>query len=270
MLNVQMASAVPQVESVCAQCGGSGWRPEAVAGRQTPKVVPCECRTDGHVSRLLLRGGIPKRFRDKTLCGFNYLLDGEENRSLKQARLRAQRFVEDYPVDRVGLLFHGPCGIGKSHLAIGIVRELIIKGIGARYSNTKDLLQNLRYSFNPIAQTSEAELLNGITECEVLVLDDLGAERLTDWVQETMYHVINSRYQADRTTIITTNLTYGGPNPIEDDAPQSRLSSDQAKRATRKETLGDRVGQRIWSRLTEMCRPVAMQGEDQREKLRRK
>jgi DNA replication protein DnaC len=85
-----------------------------------------------------------------------------------------------------------------------------------------------------------------------------------------MYHVINSRYQAERTTILTTNLEYGPPTTPEEENPASRLSSDQARRAMRKETLGDRVGQRIWSRLTEMCRPVAMQGEDQREKLRKR
>ena len=274
MASSAQAKTTAKTEGIqtCRECGGSGWRPEKVGGQRLPKVVPCDCRAEQNFERLLRRAGIPKRFSDKSLQNFDHTLDGEENRSLKSARLRAERFAEDYPVHRTGLLFHGPCGIGKSHLAVAIVRELTAKGAGAIYCNTKDLLQSLRYSFNPVAQTTEAELLRGIIEAEVLVLDDLGAERLTDWVQETMYHVINSRYQADRTTIITTNLEYGGPSEATaDDAQgQSRLSGDTARRAMRKETLGDRVGQRIWSRLTEMCRPVPMQGEDQREKMRKR
>lgn len=264
-----MASAA-QSESVCAQCGGSGWRPEPVeATRTTPTVVPCECRASINFERMLRQAGIPKRFADKTLAGFAIAVDGQENPTLKKARLRAQRFVENYPIEKTGPLFCGPCGVGKSHLAIGIVRELSAKGIGAVYCNTKDLLQELRYSFNPVAQTTEAELLRGIIEANVLVLDDLGAERLTDWVQETIYHVINSRYQRDRTTIVTTNLEYGPPATLEEEQPNSQLSEDKARRAMRKETLGDRVGQRIWSRLTEMCSPVAMQGQDRREKMRK-
>ena len=266
-----MASAVSSVELVCQQCGGSGWRPEPVEGRPTPRVVPCPCREDSVLHRRLIRAGIPKRFSDRSLDNFSIEFAGDVNDSLSFALSAARRFVKEYPVlNRAGLLLHGPCGVGKSHIAVAIVREMTQKGIAASYCNTKDLLQTLRYSFNPVAQTSEAELLANIIECELLVLDDLGAERLTDWVQETMYHVINSRYQADRTTIITTNLEYGAPNAAEEENTGSRLSGEQARRAMRKETLGDRVGQRIWSRLTEMCRPVAMSGEDQREKLRKR
>ncbi|MBV9669598.1 MAG: ATP-binding protein [Acidobacteriales bacterium] len=265
-----MATVVPEVEVSCPLCGGSGWRPEAVEDRPTPRVVPCECKQTQQLERRMQRAGIPKRFADRSFDTFRIEHNGDVNDSLSFALSAARRFVREYPMlNKVGLLFHGPCGIGKSHLAVAIVRELLGKNIGATYCNTKDLLQNLRYSFNPISQTSEAELLRGIIDTEVLVLDDLGAERLTDWVQETMYHVINSRYQADLTTLITTNLEYGPPG-TEEDVPVSRLSSDQARRATRKETLGDRVGQRIWSRLTEMCRAVGMQGEDQRERLRRR
>src|SRR5579884_2086287 len=193
MLTPEMATTAASVKSetaqACPACGGSGWRPEttddgakhaAPRAPKLPKVVPCDCRATLTFERLLRRAGIPKRFAEKMLKNFDYTLDGEENRSLKQARLRAERFAEDYPVHRTGLLFHGPCGIGKSHLAVGIVRELTTKGVAAVYCNAKDLLQSLRYSFNPVAQTTEAELLRGIIDAEVLVLDDLGAERLTD------------------------------------------------------------------------------------------
>jgi DNA replication protein DnaC len=264
------STAVSNLQSTCPQCGGSGWRPEPATDSSLPKVVPCECRAESVFSRLLKKAGIPKKFADRRFDNFDIGIDGEINESLSLALSAARRFVKDYPVTRTGLLLYGPCGVGKSHLAVGIVRELTAKGIGAVYCNAKDLLQNLRYSFNPVSQTTEAELLRGIIEADVLVLDDLGAERLTDWVQETMYHVINSRYQAERTTIITTNLEYGAPNGNDDEYATSNLKADQARRAVRKETLGDRVGQRIWSRLTEMCRPVQVQGQDQREKQRRR
>jgi DNA replication protein DnaC len=93
----------------------------------------------------------------------------------------------------------------------------------------------------------------------VLVLDELGASKPTDWVWDTVAHILNTRYNDRRTTIITTNYANAGP-----------LGTESGPRAfVREETLGDRIGERMRSRLQEMCVVVEMQGEDFRQKVKR-
>ena len=127
----------------------------------------------------------------------------------------------------------------------------------------------MQNSYNRNVQATELEILKPIFEAEVLVLDELGASRPTDWVFDTVSHILNTRYNERRTTIITTN--YPNAAPI--------LSSNrvltafaEAREALREETLGDRIGERMRSRLQEMCLIVPMQGTDYRlrpEKLAR-
>ena len=108
------------------------------------------------------------------------------------------------------------------------------------------MIQN---SYNPQVSTTELEILNPVVNAEVLVLDDLGAIRPTEWVWDTVSVILNSRYNDKRTTIITTNYPALAPGVG----------------GLREETLGDRVGERMRSRLMEMCNPVEMTGKDFRQ-----
>jgi DNA replication protein DnaC len=107
------------------------------------------------------------------------------------------------------------------------------------------------------------EILRPICEAEVLVLDELGAAKPTEWVWDTVAQVLNSRYNNQLTTIITTNYANTAPLGVESG------SNGQIRASMREETLGDRIGERMRSRLQEMCVVVEMRGEDFRQKTKR-
>jgi DNA replication protein DnaC len=93
-----------------------------------------------------------------------------------------------------------------------------------------------------------------VVETDVLLLDDLGAWKMTDWMNDTLFYILNSRYMAKRSTIITTNF---------EDADRDKvLAADHLRR---KEYLMERIGQRLRSRLMEMCVVIRMQGDDWRQ-----
>jgi DNA replication protein DnaC len=109
-------------------------------------------------------------------------------------------------------------------------------------------------------QVTEMEVLRPVFEADVLLLDELGAAKPTEWVWDTVSHILNTRYNDKRTTIITTNYKDLPPAGAE---PEGRPA-----RASREETLGDRIGERMRSRLHEMCRVVRVEGEDFRMKYK--
>lgn len=240
-----------QYQSVlCPHCQGTGW--EYVDERTVKR---CRCRTQDRqriVERLLEASRIPPRYAE---CGFhNYEPQGapnsEENNSQRMALLICNRFVKEYPnVDR-GLLLIGPCGVGKTHLAVATIRELIRqKLVSCLFYDFRDLLKEIQDSYNPVSQTSELRILLPVYEAEVLVLDELGAAKPTAWVQDTMTQIINNRYNQKKITLFTSNYLDVSASAME-------------------ETLTDRVGERLRSRLYEMCRLVEIKGSDYRQRRR--
>jgi DNA replication protein DnaC len=131
----------------------------------------------------------------------------------------------------------------------------------ALFYDYRELLKQVQNSYNRSVEATELEVLRPVFEAEVLVLDELGASKPTDWVWDTVAHILNARYNDRRTTIITTN--YANLPPL------GASESNGAKAAMREETLGDRIGERMRSRLQEMCVVVEMQGEDFRQKVKR-
>ncbi len=249
---------------VCSLCEGSGLRLVEQDGRLVAR--PCECRVERRAARMLERARIPKRYEHCTLERYNLLRGADK--SLKAARLMADRFVEGYPVETggKGLMFTGDIGVGKTHLAVGLLKELISqRGATGLFYDYRELLKEVQNSYNREVAATELGILRPVFEAEVLVLDELGAAKPTDWVWDTVAQILNSRYNEQRTTIITTNyanaagLMSSGTNPQE----------TPAKRAMRDETLGDRIGERMLSRLQEMCVVIEMRGEDFRQRLGR-
>ena len=248
----------------CTACAGTGWKTIAVPGKAN-RVTRCDCRTDARVGRLLQAAHIPARYEHCTLADFATDFSGA-HRSLAAARLAAGRFVEEYPLEKTGLLFTGPIGTGKTHLAVGIVQELVRgKGVPCRFCDYRELLKEIQNSYNPSVQTTELEILRPVFEAEVLVLDELGAVKPTEWVWDTVSHILNSRYNEKKTTIVTTNF----PNlpPGEMQAGRGVSATEAARHAARNETLGDRVTERMRSRLHEMCRVVQLEGSDFRQRV---
>lgn len=194
---------------------------------------------------------IPKRYEN---CSFdNYHPQGPPTSPtfLSQAyALRdSKHLVDEFPNIEVGVIFLGPCGVGKTHLATAISRALIRqKGVSCLFYDFRDLLKEIQDSYNPVSKMTELVVLQPVYEADVLVLDELGASKPTDWVRDTMTQIINTRYNDKKITIFTSNYQDEAENPGE-------------------ETLMDRVGVRLRSRLYEMCKVVQIKGEDYRLKI---
>ena len=245
----------------CPLCGGTGWKPVAAATsasgekKKAPQVGRCDCRTEARADVLLAKARIPARYEKSSVDNFDVGFEGA-GLSLKAARSTAQNFVTEYPVSKRGLLFTGTAGLGKTHLAVGIIRELISKKrISCLFSNYRELMKQIQNSYNPEVNATELSILRPVFEADVLVLDELGAVRPTGWAFDTVGLIINSRYNENRATIITTNYPDGEEAPA---------ATDQIHRAARVDTLGDRVGSAMRSRIVEMCKIVKMTGNDYR------
>jgi len=248
-------------ENVCPLCGGTGWREVARANER--QVTRCECRRKGRAERLLTAAKIPPRYEHCELGTYKYDPEDPEDAKLGKARLAAGRFVEDYPVEKTGLLLVGSVGVGKTHLAVGILKALIRdKGVPCLFCDYRELLKSIQNSYNASVQATEMQILRPVFDAEVLVLDELGAVRSTEWVFDTVNYILNSRYNDNKTTIFTTNF----PDKPEQERVDESYSSNQAaaEKAARRETLGDRIGERMRSRLHEMCKKVEMDGRDYR------
>ena len=224
----------------------------------------CDCKLSERAQRLLEQARIPARYKGRALDNFEAKYTGA-NPALYRAALAADRFVKEYPLDKTGLLFLGTIGVGKTHLAVGIVRALIVdKGVPCLFCDYRELLKEIQNSYNPSVSATEMSILRPVFEAEVLMLDELGAVKPTEWVSDTVNLILNTRYNDMRTTIITSNLK---DEPAAA-ATREGYGRDAAARATREETLGDRIGERMRSRLHEMCRKITLEGEDFRLKMR--
>ncbi|HEV2575900.1 MAG TPA: ATP-binding protein [Acidobacteriaceae bacterium] len=246
---------------ICPICEGSGLR---VVEREDGMRVaqPCECRVARRAVRIIEQARIPKRYAHCTLEDYvpNY---GGNNPSLSNALVQARNYVREYMPgsDVAGLLLTGSIGVGKTHLAVGILQALIAeRGAKGLFFDYRDLLKQVQNSYNRSVEATELEILQPVFNAEVLVLDELGASKPTDWVWDTVAHILNTRYNDRRTTIITTNYA---------NLPPGGGELTGARAAVREETLGDRIGERMRSRLQEMCVVVEMSGEDFRQKVKR-
>ena len=243
---------------VCQLCSGTGWK--TVSSSSDARVTRCDCRLKARSTSLLASARIPKRYEHCELSNFEF--DGP-HRSLASARMSACRFVEEYPLDGNGLLIIGSIGAGKTHLAVGIVKELATsKGVGCLFYDYRELLKQIQNSYNDSVKATELDVLRPVFEAEVLVLDELGAVKPTEWVWDTVSLILNTRYNDKRTTIITTNFA---DEPGQDVSANPNSEFGRAQRSVRRETLGDRIGERMRSRLHEMCRVIIMEGKDFRQ-----
>lgn len=229
---------------ICELCGGSGWVLESVDGRKQAR--PCTCRAAVIRRERLEAAQIPVRYRDDNFANFD-----EQTPALVSAKRIAREFVDAYPVVDSGLLFVGPAGRGKTHLACAILSELVAtKGVSALYADFSDLLLRIQTSFRPDADSSKESVLTPYAEAELLVLDELGASKPHAWVLDVLYNLLNTRYNRKRITIATSNF---------EDEPDPASGE--------REKLEDRIGYRLRSRLYEMCTLVPLRGKDYRKEV---
>jgi DNA replication protein DnaC len=218
---------------VCEECFGTGTKLDPLKG-----AIPCPCRRRDRSRKLLAVARIPRRYGK---CSFN-TFHCEPGSPQDNALLHAHKFANEYPAVERGLLFMGPAGVGKTHLAVSIIRDLIEKGFAGLFCEFGSLLKEIQDSYNPISKSSELKVLAPVYQADVLVLDELGATVPTEWVRDTMYQIINKRYNDNKVTIFTTNYL------------------DKSKE------LEERITYRLRSRLYEMCTNVVIDGEDYRRR----
>ena len=251
--------------SICEQCGGSGQLFIQEGDRRF--VRPCPCVAARKLKRALEAAHIPERFQSCSLDDYRIDFPGV-TRSLAMARRYAIGFVERYPAETgtTGLMFMGSIGVGKTHLAVAILKALILdRGASGLFCDYREFLKQLQQTYSQRGDGSERELLDPILKTPVLVLDELGAMKPTEWVMDTVGYVLNTRYNECRMTIITTNF----PNlpPYAEEEGIKAFAS--MRNVPRGDTLGDRIGERVRSRLQEMCVPIEMEGMDFRQQVKR-
>jgi DNA replication protein DnaC len=223
--------------ATCPRCAGSGWVP--LPGDDL-RVEPCGCQGDLRRSQRMAAANIPKRYAHCTLDTFR-----DTAPVLRNAKKRVQEFVDLWPTlpEGKGMLLMGGCGAGKTHLAVAALNEVINSGKPGRvlFVNFQDLIQEIQASFDSDQTPGKAEIMRPVLEADLLVLDELGSQKPTQFVQDILYYVINTRYNEERTTIFTTNYL--------DHAPEAK-----------QERLEERIGVRLRSRLAEMADRIDFTG----------
>jgi DNA replication protein DnaC len=241
-------------ELSCELCGGVGFEIVESEGRQYAR--PCACRRPALAAHGDLPPScrIPPRYEHCSLESFT-----GDTKSQVAALEKVMRYCTGYPFtgadEGLGLLFTGDNGVGKTHLAVAVLRELVTnRGARGEFWDFHELIRTIKSSYNPETRTTEEQVLDPVVSTDVLLLDDLGAWKMTDWMIDTLFYILNSRYLSKRVTLITTNFQDG-----------DRQTVLGANNAQRREFLVERIGPRLRSRLMEMCLVIRMEAGDWRE-----
>ena len=223
----------------CELSDGTGWKPVEQDGVR--RVERCDCWRDGQMKRLFDEARIPLRYRP---CSFDKF-QVYPNEKLVNAVTKVKRFAEAFPHVQKGVCLIGPHGIGKTHLAVATLRAVLSRGHQGLFYEVSDLLRVIRSTYNPVTKTAEMDVLQPLTTTQLLVLDDVGKEKTSEWVEETMTFIVNARYNQRLVTIFTSNY---------DDTPEIDIV----------DSLRVRVGSRMYSRMHEMCDFIEYGGADYR------
>jgi DNA replication protein DnaC len=215
-------------------CDGSGW----ILDEETDAVKPCECRQIkmNRTSSKRIGTGIPKRFRGvsferKPIVDMHPMI-------LRQVKSYVRK-IDDNIEQGSGMWFQGDVGTGKTSLAMLISKTAIDAGHSVAIYSVPHLLADIKETYEADSTHSYMSLFKRLTTVDLLHLDDLGAERSTEWVLEQLYSIVNERWQDEKSILVTTNLD------VVD--------------------LREQIGERTVSRLAEICGdPLPLMGPDLR------
>ena len=238
--------------TLCPKCNGTGF--VIVEGATLSGAKPCDCRFQGRAERMEERSSVPPLYRNASFDNFS--VPGPENpiarRDLTNVLLAVKNYVREFPNEsRPGLLLIGEPGTGKTHLAVAALRKIIEKGFECLFCDYQTLLDRIRSGYDPGSNSADKEAYRVALDAEVLLLDDLGAHRVTDWVEDTVTSIVTSRCNNRKALIATTNLPDG-------DAGSMLLDKSALGKPEYRVTLSERIGPRARSRLFEMCTVIRM------------
>ena len=264
------------VTEVCAICGGSGWKiteREGISGAEK-----CHCQGAVRQQHILDRANIPVLYQNASLENFALPEGNPIGRSiLANALVTVRNYIGKYPeTPKLGLMFVGPSGAGKTHLAVAALRGLLARGFEGLFFDYATLLYQIRTGYDEASGTMDRAAFQSALDAEILILDDVGAHRVTDWVQDTVTTIVTHRCNYRKATIVTTNQ-------LDEDAgnqrvghksnantanrePEQGLSEKVAASIQTTYFLDERIGMRARSRLSEMCKIVAMNVSDYRRR----
>jgi DNA replication protein DnaC len=237
-------------EEICEVCGGSGWK--IVEKDGISSASRCACAALGRERRIEERANIPPLYGTASLDSFVLPADNPAGREgLGKVMMQVKGFVREFPLaPKPGLMFMGPPGTGKTHLAVAVLRDLIHRGFEGVFFDFQNLLDRIRSGYDQASGTMDKEAYRTALDTHILLLDDLGAHRITDWVEDTVTSIVTYRCNHKKPTIVTTNLS-------DPDLGVKRVPG-VGDDVHSKYLLEERVGMRARSRLGEMCTLIKM------------
>lgn len=220
----------------CSICQDTGWV------FKDEGVIKCQCQYNLNNTQVNHSLNIPKKYFHANLE--NFLDYGLPSRKLIIQKVKEYIYSDEMEEGK-GFFFYGKNGVGKTHLAVAILKEIYtLKGITGTFYDTRILLYDLKATFE--GNSSTRELLDSVIKSPILVLDDLGSERLSDWAKDILHYIIISRYNDKLPVIITSNIYF-------------------EKYDKESEDIESKFGKGIASRLNEICYPILVEGEDFRK-----